>query len=101
MAILKLVCSYCSLLSPSLKIDVLLAVFHDSGNMLLLVEMFRTRCVPDQHFQNPAGTGFNSIFIESDLILPDNPVITGFFCDKIFIIHPRKYEDRETKRNLP
>ena len=55
------------------------------------VSIFRLRLEPD----------LPDLCMESGWILPDDPATTGFFSNKIFIIHPRKYEARRTKRKLP
>ena len=61
------------------------------------------RGVPDQDFQNPAGTGFTGYFHR---IRPDYPAgfyriirpLPDFSVTKSFKIHPRKYQARRTKR---
>ena len=74
--------------------------------MHLFAKPKRPRVVPDQYFQNPAGTG-----ITGSLHRFWQEYRAGFYWiirlqhdfspTKIFIIHPRKYKARETKRKLP
>ena len=63
------------------------------------------RGVPDQDFQNPAGTGFTEVFHE---IRPNNPVLFGdnlsetghFYIENFSLVIQGYEEQRKRKDNM-